>query len=266
MRANVPYFPGAGGVTPPGGNTGAPGSVVDGWARTLRSSENRINVALLGGCRRQAEAVATRPPCLRLGSKIASHLCRRRSSWTSGANFGAPDSPVACHWTTSPAHQDQSLRAAFAGKQRVSQRAWRPVYARLPPRLRQPSVWTRNRWSPPIARTFDPPVAAVPEADSSVGNSRHSDPHWTVEESDASSRHSEILQFAVILVVAFVYLASLRHPKTMPDLTVEAAKPASTSSGRRNAPRSHSQSGRRAPRQVKPLASRSTATASAGST
>ncbi len=77
--------------------------------------------------------------------------------------------------------------------------------------------------------TFDPPVATVREADSAGGNSGHADPHWTVEESDASSRHSEILQFAVILVVAFVYLASLRHPKTAPELaTVEAAGPAST--------------------------------------
>ena len=74
---------------------------------------------------------------------------------------------------------------------------------------------------------FDPPVAAVPEADSAGANSGHVDPHWTVEESDASSRHSEILQFAVILVVALVYLASLRHPKTAPELTaVEAATPA----------------------------------------
>jgi cytoskeleton protein RodZ len=70
--------------------------------------------------------------------------------------------------------------------------------------------------------TFDPPAAAVPEADTRGANSGHGDPHWTVEESDASSRHSEILQFAVILVVAFVYLASLRHPKA--DLaTAEAA-------------------------------------------
>ena len=30
--ANVPYFSGRGGVTPPGGNTGTPGSLVDGWA------------------------------------------------------------------------------------------------------------------------------------------------------------------------------------------------------------------------------------------
>jgi hypothetical protein len=45
--ANVPYFTGPGGVTPPGGNTGAPGSFVDGWAPDLRKSENRINFAFL---------------------------------------------------------------------------------------------------------------------------------------------------------------------------------------------------------------------------
>lgn len=45
--ANVPYFAGAGGVTPPGGNTGAPGSLVPGWGPDLRRSENRVTVALL---------------------------------------------------------------------------------------------------------------------------------------------------------------------------------------------------------------------------
>jgi Putative beta-barrel porin-2, OmpL-like. bbp2 len=45
--ANVPYFTGEGGVTPPGGNTGAPGSFVDGWAPDLRKSENRVTFALL---------------------------------------------------------------------------------------------------------------------------------------------------------------------------------------------------------------------------
>src|SRR6267154_669074 len=43
--ANVPYFSGPGGVTPPGGNTGAPGSFVPGWAPDLRNSENRITGA-----------------------------------------------------------------------------------------------------------------------------------------------------------------------------------------------------------------------------
>ena len=45
--ANVPYFAGAGGVTPPDGNTGAPGSLVGGFTPDLRKTENRINVALL---------------------------------------------------------------------------------------------------------------------------------------------------------------------------------------------------------------------------
>jgi cytoskeleton protein RodZ len=76
--------------------------------------------------------------------------------------------------------------------------------------------------------TFDPPAAAVPGADTAGANFGHGDPRWTVEESDANSRHSEILQFAVILVVAFVYLASLRHPKTAPDLASGEAAALST--------------------------------------
>ena len=45
--ADVPYFSGPGGVTPPGGNTGAPGSLVPGWAPDLVKSENRITGAIL---------------------------------------------------------------------------------------------------------------------------------------------------------------------------------------------------------------------------
>jgi hypothetical protein len=45
--ANVPYFSGPGGITPPGGNTGAPGSLVPGWSPDLRKQENRITIALL---------------------------------------------------------------------------------------------------------------------------------------------------------------------------------------------------------------------------
>ena len=46
--ANVPYFTGPGGVTPPGGNTvGAPGSLVPGWIPDLRYSENRLTLAFL---------------------------------------------------------------------------------------------------------------------------------------------------------------------------------------------------------------------------
>ena len=45
--SSVPYFTGPGGITPPGGNTGAPGSVVPGWTPDLRRSENRITAAIL---------------------------------------------------------------------------------------------------------------------------------------------------------------------------------------------------------------------------
>jgi len=45
--ANVPYFAGRGGVTPPGGNTGALGSTVAGFVPDLRKRENRLNVAVL---------------------------------------------------------------------------------------------------------------------------------------------------------------------------------------------------------------------------
>jgi hypothetical protein len=45
--ANVPYFSGAGGVTPPGGNVTPAGSVVPGWTPDLRKTENRVTIALL---------------------------------------------------------------------------------------------------------------------------------------------------------------------------------------------------------------------------
>jgi len=45
--ANVPYFSGPGGVTPPGGNQGTPGSFVPGFAPDLRKNENRLNMAIL---------------------------------------------------------------------------------------------------------------------------------------------------------------------------------------------------------------------------
>jgi hypothetical protein len=58
--ANVPYFSGSGGVTPPGGNNGAPGSIVclsgfttcngsptNTWFPDLRKTENRLNMAIL---------------------------------------------------------------------------------------------------------------------------------------------------------------------------------------------------------------------------
>jgi hypothetical protein len=45
--ANVPYFAGSGGVTPPGGNVGPLGSAVDRWMPDLRKAEDRFTVALL---------------------------------------------------------------------------------------------------------------------------------------------------------------------------------------------------------------------------
>jgi Putative beta-barrel porin-2, OmpL-like. bbp2 len=46
--ANVPYFSGTGGVTPPGGNVfGAPGSFVPGWTPDLVKQERRYTMALL---------------------------------------------------------------------------------------------------------------------------------------------------------------------------------------------------------------------------
>jgi hypothetical protein len=46
-RANVAYFTGGGGVTPPGGNTGSPGSLVSGWTPDLSQTENRLSTAML---------------------------------------------------------------------------------------------------------------------------------------------------------------------------------------------------------------------------
>ncbi|MBL9112079.1 MAG: porin, partial [Myxococcales bacterium] len=45
--ANVPYFSGREGLTPPGGNQGAPGSAVPGWAPDLVKSEDRITAAVM---------------------------------------------------------------------------------------------------------------------------------------------------------------------------------------------------------------------------
>ena len=45
--ANVPYFSGPGGITPPGGNTGSPGSLVSGFTPDLRKTENRLDMALM---------------------------------------------------------------------------------------------------------------------------------------------------------------------------------------------------------------------------
>src|SRR5215813_1924761 len=45
--SNVPYYSGPGGVTPPGGNTGPPGSFVPGFAPDLLKFERRFTIALL---------------------------------------------------------------------------------------------------------------------------------------------------------------------------------------------------------------------------
>src|SRR6218665_581290 len=45
--ASVPYFSGRGGVTPPGGNQGTPGSTVAGWSPDLASSEQRLTLGLM---------------------------------------------------------------------------------------------------------------------------------------------------------------------------------------------------------------------------
>jgi hypothetical protein len=46
-HANVPYWSGPGGITPPGGNTGAPGSIVPGFQPDLRHTEDRATMAIL---------------------------------------------------------------------------------------------------------------------------------------------------------------------------------------------------------------------------
>jgi hypothetical protein len=45
--ASVPYFSGAGGVTPPGGNQGSLGSAVMGWSPDLRYTEDRLTTAMM---------------------------------------------------------------------------------------------------------------------------------------------------------------------------------------------------------------------------
>jgi len=45
--ANVPYFSGKNGITPPGGNTGDPTKPVAGWAPDLVKDENRLDLAIL---------------------------------------------------------------------------------------------------------------------------------------------------------------------------------------------------------------------------
>ena len=45
--ANVPYFSGKNGITPPGGNTGTPGSLVTGFTPDLVRDENRLDLSIL---------------------------------------------------------------------------------------------------------------------------------------------------------------------------------------------------------------------------
>ena len=45
--ANVPYFTGPGGITPSGGNTGAPGSLVPGFVPSLVNTQNTLDMAIL---------------------------------------------------------------------------------------------------------------------------------------------------------------------------------------------------------------------------
>jgi hypothetical protein len=45
--ASVPYFAGPGGITPPGGNQGDPGSMVAGWKPDLRKDEDRMQAVLM---------------------------------------------------------------------------------------------------------------------------------------------------------------------------------------------------------------------------
>ncbi len=46
-HANVPYWSGPGGVTPPGGNNGDPGTIITGWQPDLRKTEDRATMAIL---------------------------------------------------------------------------------------------------------------------------------------------------------------------------------------------------------------------------
>ncbi|HET9305551.1 MAG TPA: outer membrane beta-barrel protein [Candidatus Sulfotelmatobacter sp.] len=46
-HANVPYWTGPGGITPPGGNDGNPGAIITGWQPDLRRTEDRGTMAIL---------------------------------------------------------------------------------------------------------------------------------------------------------------------------------------------------------------------------
>lgn len=46
-HANVPYWSGPGGVTPPGGNNASPAAIIPGWFPDLRKTEDRATMAIL---------------------------------------------------------------------------------------------------------------------------------------------------------------------------------------------------------------------------
>jgi hypothetical protein len=46
-HANVPYWSGPGGITPPGGNNGNPAAIIAGWQPDLRKTEDRATMAIL---------------------------------------------------------------------------------------------------------------------------------------------------------------------------------------------------------------------------
>jgi len=46
-HSNVPYWSGPGGVTPPGGNNGIPGTTIPGWSPDLRKTEDRATMGIL---------------------------------------------------------------------------------------------------------------------------------------------------------------------------------------------------------------------------
>lgn len=46
-HANVPYWSGPGGITPPGGNNGNPAATIPGWQPDLRNTEDRATMAIL---------------------------------------------------------------------------------------------------------------------------------------------------------------------------------------------------------------------------
>lgn len=77
---------------------------------------------------------------------------------------------------------------------------------------------------------FDPPVADPAETPAEPAETRLDMVRWDSEGQETRSRHSEILQFSVVMIVALFYLASLRQAKPQEAVafaqTVAAAAPA----------------------------------------